>query len=89
MELTTNENKVINVIVECQKGYDKAGEIGFSDVMLEDIIAESGLDVKVTKGIIGSLVKKGLIHYMDVNEEYNIYYLTNEGRKQFNMEEGI
>jgi predicted transcriptional regulator len=87
LNLTENESKVIEVIKEGQEVYDRSGETGFSDIMVEDIVAVTKLNVRTVKGVLGSLVKKDMVFYQDVNQEYNIYYLTNKARKQFGMEE--
>lgn len=71
MTMTTNEQKVYDVI---KSTMDMYGD-GFSDVMVEDIVAESGLKVNTVKGVLGSLMKKSIIDAMDVNGEYNVYYI--------------
>lgn len=73
--ITEKELKVLNVIKETMDMYSD----GFSDLMLEDIAGESGYSISTTKGILGSLTKKGYAGFMDVNGEYNIYYLLKEG----------
>jgi DNA-binding IclR family transcriptional regulator len=70
MTTTQNEEMVLKVIEDCMNAYGD----GFSDIMVEDIVAETGLDVRTVKGLLGSLVRKDLVYYMDVNGEYNVYY---------------
>lgn len=68
--MTTNEQAVFNVIKETMEAYGD----GFSDVMFDDIVAETKLDVSTVRGVLGSLIKKGEVWTMDVNGEYNVYY---------------
>ena len=77
MSVTPKELSVLNVIKSTMDMYCD----GFSDVMMEDIVGEVGLSVNVVKGLVGSLVSKGLVGAMDVNGEYNVYYLTDAGQK--------
>jgi hypothetical protein len=71
MKMTANESKVYEVI---KSTMDMYGD-GFSDVMFDDIVAESGLSEKTAKGALGSLIKKEIVGAMDVNGEYNVYYI--------------
>jgi hypothetical protein len=71
MEMTTNETKVYNVIKETMDLYGD----GFSDCMVEDIVEGTGLSVRSVKGVLGSLMKKEIVEAMDVNGEYNVYYI--------------
>lgn len=60
-------------------------ELGFSDMGIEEIAEETGLDRKVIRGVAGSLQKKGLISIDDREGEgykhkmdMHIWYLTSE-----------
>ncbi|MER2008827.1 MAG: hypothetical protein ABS939_15355 [Psychrobacillus sp.] len=75
MELTTMELAVITVI---RKNMDIYAD-GFSDAMVEDIVLQTTLSVNQVKGVLGSLDKKGLINFQDVNGEYNVYSLRKAG----------
>lgn len=84
---TEKEEKILNLLVKIQTKYDNSGEIGFSDVMLEDIFSLfPELSAQSVVGILGSISRKGFITTMGVNGEYNIYYLTKKAREYFNME---
>jgi hypothetical protein len=87
LELTNNQQKMLDFMVRIQYGYDQSGEVGYSDIMFYDFVAGLNWSQDVVKGILGSLIKKGYITYMDVNGEYNVYYVTEIVRKAYNMEE--
>lgn len=69
---THKEAQVLKYIANVMNGY---GE-GFSDVMVEDLVAGLEEPVNTIKGLIGSLTAKGLIFGMDVNGEYDVYYIS-------------
>ena len=49
---------------------------GFSDVTFLDIVSLTRLDEYTVKGVLDSLIKKGIIvEEMDVNGEFSIYYI--------------
>jgi hypothetical protein len=54
--LTDLEKIVLTTIAE-----GMYAEVGFSDVTIEDVVIESKLDSKIVRGVISSLIKKGLI----------------------------
>jgi Fe2+ or Zn2+ uptake regulation protein len=68
---TEKEMAVLQVIANTMNMYCD----GFSDVMFEDIEAETGFAPLTVRGLLGTLDQKGLIDYMDVNGEYNVYYV--------------
>ncbi len=72
MDLTKNEKEVYKVIEDCMEEYGD----GFSDVGIDDIVNRTGLNIMTVKGVLGSLMKKEIVGAMDVNGEYNVYYLT-------------
>jgi DNA-binding MarR family transcriptional regulator len=82
MNLTEKEIKIMNIIKETMDSYGD----GFTDVMIEDLIAETGYKVNTVKGVLGSLDKKNLIFFMDVNREYNVYGLTRNGFKALGID---
>lgn len=69
--LTDKEILVYNVIKQTMDFYGD----GFSDVTFIDIVKQTGLDEYTVKGVLGSLIKKGIVEDMDVNGEFNIYYI--------------
>lgn len=81
MNVTEKEMKVLEVI---KNTMDMYGD-GFSDVMVEDIVAETGYQVNTVKGLLGSLYTKDLIDMMDVNREYNVYYLTKQAQEDMGV----
>ena len=50
-------------------------EAGFSDQDINDIQKDTGLSNKVSRGVLGSLIKKGLLS-ADDNGEYVIIYIN-------------
>lgn len=68
MDMTKNEKMVIESIESYMD------EEGFSDAMVEDIVSDTKLSVESVKGVLGSLIKKNLVTYQDVNGLYNVYY---------------
>jgi DNA-binding IclR family transcriptional regulator len=70
-KVTEKELAVLKVIAETMNMYQD----GFSDVMLEDIAAETGFSKLTVRGLLGTLDQKDMIDYMDVNGEYNVYYV--------------
>lgn len=50
-------------------------EPGFSDVDVNDIAAETGIDQKTLRGVMGSLVSKGVIDTYKNDSGYVIIYL--------------
>lgn len=75
--LTEKELKVVTFIKEVMDTYGD----GFSDVMMDDLVSETGYDVKSLKGVLGSLSKKNFVYFDDVNDEYFVYGLTFDGFK--------
>jgi hypothetical protein len=85
-EMTEMEIKVFNYIGETMKFYGENGYgEGYSDIMVEDIVANCELPVETIKGLLGSMTRKGIIEYMDVNQEYNVYYLSYNARQQYGL----
>lgn len=82
MNVTEKELAVMNVIKEVMLAYGD----GFTDVMFEDLVAETGFDSTTVKGVLGSLEKKNLVFFMDVNQEYNVYGLTGQGFRELGIE---
>jgi DNA-binding IclR family transcriptional regulator len=80
--VTEKEMKVLEVIANNMNMY----EDGFSDTMLEDIVAETGFPMKTARGLLGTLDQKEMIDYMDVNGEYNVYYVAGAARELLDFE---
>ena len=53
-------------------------EPGYSDVDVHDIASELGIDTKIIRGAIGSLVKKGIVHVETNDSGYDIIYLRTD-----------
>ena len=49
-------------------------EPGFSDISPKDISKNTGIEMKVLRGVLASLVKKGVI-FIEENQGYDIVYL--------------
>lgn len=71
MNLTKKEQEVYNLIKDVMDDYGD----GFSDVTIEDIVLKTGLSPESAEGVVGSLIKKEIVGTLDVNGDYNIYYL--------------
>jgi DNA-binding MarR family transcriptional regulator len=53
-------------------------EPGYSDVDVKDISSELGIDTKIIRGALGSLVKKGIVEVYTNDSGYDIIYLRTE-----------
>jgi DNA-binding MarR family transcriptional regulator len=80
VELTELESKTLNTYVSCLYA-----EPGFSDVDVNDLSEELGISSKILRGVLASLVKKGIVSLnkndsnyviIDLNTKY--WYLVNE-----------
>ena len=56
LELTEKESKVLNAFIKLLYA-----EAGFSDAGAPEIAKETGFPINTVKGVVGSLVKKGVI----------------------------
>lgn len=76
--MTDLETKVLLTMAVC---IDHC-EPGFSDVQIGNISCESGVQEKIARGVVSSLVKKGMmeVEIADVNgKDKSFYYLTDKG----------
>jgi transcription initiation factor IIE alpha subunit len=71
IELTELETKTLNTFVSCLYA-----EPGFSDVDANDLSEELGISTKIIRGVLGSLVKKGLVTIDNNGQGYDIIYLN-------------
>lgn len=71
--VTTKEKEVLNVIEKAMDYYND----GFSDVEFKHIVKETKMDEETVRGVLGSLIKKELVTFQEINHEHNIYYSTN------------
>ncbi len=80
LKLTELESKTLFTFVSCLYA-----EPGFSDVDVNDLSSELSISTKVLRGVLGSLVKKGVVtinsngsgyDIIDLNVRY--WYLVNE-----------
>jgi predicted transcriptional regulator of viral defense system len=73
--------KQLNGLTEMEKIFMKSlisgmyAEAGFSDQDINDIQKDTGLSNKVSRGVLGSLIKKGFLS-ADDNGEYVIIYIN-------------
>jgi len=71
LNLTELESKVLTAFID-----SLYAEPFFSDVIAQDLADKINLDIKSTRGVVGSLAKKGIIWIEDPNEGgYKIIYL--------------
>lgn len=70
--LTEMETKVLNSLANSMYA-----EWGFSDYGFTELCSDLDLNIKVLRGVVGSLVKKKLV-WVEQEEGVDIIYLTNE-----------
>lgn len=91
---TTMETKTITGLTEMEKQVLQSladsmyAEYGFSDVGASDLSVGTKIEMKVIRGVLASLVKKGLVDSYDRSDEYGyvkgdsswepIFYLCND-----------
>jgi len=66
---TDLEEKVLKCLID-----GLYAEPGFSDISPKDISKNTGIEMKVLRGVLASLVKKGII-LIEENQGYDIVYL--------------
>ena len=71
LNLTKMENQVMDSIIS-----GLYAEPGFSDMGVQDMIVETGISKRSIGGVMGSLVKKGLINIWEVGASCPIIYLS-------------
>lgn len=78
IKMTDLETKVLLALEVCVGRCDP----GFSDVQIDDISYLSGVEEKVARGVVSSLVKKDMmeVEITDVNGRMkSFYYITDKG----------
>ena len=74
LSLTPLEQQVLTSLID-----GLYAEPGFSDIDAKDIAQETGIDTKVVRGVISSLVKKGIVDVEQTSTygapTYQIIYL--------------
>ncbi len=77
LNLTELEEKVLENLID-----NLYAEPGFSDVDAKDISKETGIPMKSIRGVLGSLVKKGIVSLDETSTygapKYVIIYLNND-----------
>ena len=71
LNLTELESKTLQSFID-----HLYAEPGFSDVDVKDIAKDLGIDTKVIRGALGSLVKKGIVQVDTNDSKYDIIYLS-------------
>jgi ribosomal protein S25 len=69
--LTELEKKALEIIVGSQYA-----EPGYSDIDAIDVAQGMKMDIKIVRGVIGSLEKKGVISIYENDSKYKIIYLN-------------
>lgn len=69
ISLTEKENQVLEQLHTDLSCY--FGE-GFSDIDCKDVSRSLNIDVKTIKGVVGSLVKKGILQTYDTGTGYDV-----------------
>jgi len=93
---TTMETKTITGLTEMEKQVLQSladsmyAEFGFSDVGASDLSGDTKIEMKTIRGVIASLVKKGLVYAYDRSDNYGyvkgdsgwepILYLCNDAQ---------
>lgn len=62
IDITTRENKLLQALIEALYA-----EPGFTDVDVNDLARSTKFSVEVTKGLVGSLVKKGILDTIEID----------------------
>jgi len=70
LNLTELESKTLQSLVD-----GLYAEPGYSDVDVHDISEDLGIDTKVIRGVLGSLVKKGIVQIDTNDSKYDIINL--------------
>jgi len=70
LNLTELESKTLQSLID-----GLYAEPGYSDVDVKDISKDLGIDTKVIRGALGSLVKKGIVQVEANDSKYDIIYL--------------
>lgn len=73
--LTEKESQIFDFLVESLNSY--FGE-EYSDIDCNDIAKALNIDVKSVKGIVGSLVKKGICGTWGNSTGYDVIYFVNQ-----------
>jgi predicted transcriptional regulator len=76
-ELTEMEHNVLGTLIECLYA-----EEGFSDVAAEDLAQETGIPTRQIRGVISSLVKKGIVL---VDDGYGSAPIINLRREHYDL----
>jgi len=70
LNLTELESKTLQSLVD-----GLCAEPGYSDVDVHDISEDLGIDTKIIRGALGSLVKKGIVQIDTNDSKYDIINL--------------
>lgn len=70
LNLTPMEEFCLQVIID-----GLYAEMGFSDVDARDVADLTGINIKSVRGVLSSLIKKGIIYIDDNGAGYQIIYL--------------
>lgn len=76
LNLTQLEETILTELI------DNLYEIGFSDVDAKDLSKGTNIDIKIIRGVLGSLVKKDIIYIDENSFKYQIIYLN---KKYYNL----
>lgn len=71
INLTVSEAEVIKALIDSMYA-----EYNFSDVDINDLAQITGTTTKILRGVVSSLVKKGLVEKFENDGGYVILYLT-------------
>lgn len=70
--LTELETKVITTIVTEEVKYDNDGSKGWGPD-LPDLIKDTGIEVKILRGVLGSLIKKNVVDFEPGHDGPDLY----------------
>jgi len=77
--LTEKETAVLKAAGDYLSSY-RVGEPGFSDLMTDDLVASTGYTTERVKGVLSSLIEKGLIDSEDIDPDLKAQHVADLGR---------
>ena len=79
--MTENEKSILNIIARSEYNQNNGSiprtvEESATWLFMDDLADDSGLTVNQVKGVLGSLVKKGLVDVDDIDEDETLIQIT-------------
>ena len=82
--MTENEKSILNIIARSEYNQNNGSiprtvEESATYLFIDELADDSGLTVNQVKGVLGSLVKKGLVDVDDFDDEETLVQITKDG----------